>query len=64
MAISDHRLCVSKPRGARAPAKPRNETDLERLGEHLAGAVSEAVQPSHVCLWLRPDTIAQRGRSD
>jgi hypothetical protein len=45
-------------------AKLRDETDLESLGEHLAGAVSEAMQPSHVSLWLRPDTIAQRERPD
>jgi hypothetical protein len=45
-------------------ARLRDETDLESLAEHLAGAVSEAVQPSHVSLWLRPDTIAQRDRAD
>jgi len=25
-------------------------------GEHLAGAGREAMQPSHVSLWVRPDT--------
>jgi hypothetical protein len=32
----------------------RDETDLERLGEHLVGAVGEAMQPEHASLWLRP----------
>ena len=32
----------------------RDETDLERLGEHLVGAVTEAMQPAHAALWLRP----------
>ena len=32
----------------------RDETDLDALGEDLVGAVSEAVQPAHARLWLRP----------
>jgi hypothetical protein len=35
-------------------ARMRDETDLERLGEHLTGAVGEAMQPAHTSLWLRP----------
>jgi hypothetical protein len=34
-------------------AKLRDETDLERLGERLVGAVGEAMQPAHASLWLR-----------
>jgi hypothetical protein len=37
-------------------ARLREETDLERLGEHLTGAVGEAMQPAYVSLWLRPTT--------
>jgi hypothetical protein len=32
----------------------RSETDLDRLGEHLAGVVGETMRPVHVSLWLRP----------
>ncbi len=32
----------------------RDETDLDTLGEDLVGVVSEAVQPAHARLWLRP----------
>jgi hypothetical protein len=32
----------------------RDETDLDTLGEDLAGVVSEAVQRAHASLWLRP----------
>jgi hypothetical protein len=35
-------------------ARLRDETDLERLGEHLTGAVGEAMQPAYISLWLRP----------
>jgi hypothetical protein len=35
-------------------ARMRDETDLEGLGEHLTGAVGEAMQPAHTSLWLRP----------
>ena len=35
-------------------ARLRDETDLDRLGEHLVGAVGEAMQPAYASLWLRP----------
>jgi hypothetical protein len=40
-------------------AKLRDETDLDRLGEHLEGAVGEAMQPAHAPLWLHPAAGAQ-----
>jgi hypothetical protein len=34
----------------------REETDLQALNDHLVGVVAETMQPTHVSLWLRPDT--------
>ena len=41
-------------------AKMRNETNLDALSDDLVGVVRETMQPVHVSLWLRPDTVSKK----
>jgi hypothetical protein len=42
----------------------RDETDLDALNDELMGVVRETVQPTHVALWLRPETASKGQQTD
>jgi hypothetical protein len=41
----------------------REETNLDSLNAELISVVQDTMQPGHVSLWLRPDTVPENRRA-